>query len=166
MAAQKRTPKTKNLKGLSNKYKLLSVAIIGVLFGIVGTLSVKGSFAAKPAPYLIPNSNNQYTSQPWNPVSMGYSVTFKPVYKTNLKNPIGKITCWHLDSVPSYWPDQLTGVSVPSTSPIFTQTVSPLPASLQEFQVKLGDSNTGPAICQSQFFEGSNLMSTITFGTL
>ena len=137
----------------------LFLAIIGVLVGVVGTLAVQYSFAAKYVPRLLLDADTP------NPVHMGDTVTFRPYYKNGEKNPAGVLTCWHLDNTPSGWPDY-NGNPQPTGTPIFSKTISPLPPSGQKFQVALGAANSGPAICYSELYSGGQWQSRSAFGTL
>lgn len=166
--ANKKNERTLSLFKKSNQ---LIVVLVSLLIGIVGTYALTSGHATPYPGYFFPNADNKYTSSPYNPSYMGDTVTFRAHYGKSTKSPSAKVTCWHVDVTPSYtyWDHGdsiLESKAKATTSPIFTKTFSPSPASDQEVKIALGTNGTGPATCESQFFEGATLKSTVSFRSL
>lgn len=164
-------PKKKVTWFVYKKVNLVLIVVVAALVGSVGTAQLTGTQAAAYPGYFFPDRDNKYTSYPYNPRYMGDPVSYAAVYKKGNKNPIAKLTCWHVDVEPTYqYYDSgntvLESKAKAQTTPIYSETFAPAPPSGQVITVTLGTKGTGPATCESQFFDGSTLKSTISFRSL
>lgn len=100
----------------------------------------------------------------WN--NVGDNLDFYAFYKNNIKNPIGKISCWVVSNPPNHFPsfglDYITYQNLMATPPYYTRVISPLPPSGANFQIQI--TGIAAAWCRSDLYNGQNIIGTGMFG--
>ena len=164
-----------NSKLISAKYvKMFLGLLVGIVVGCVGTYLLNPSDAAKLTAGLAfyGSSDGSALTPHCQVLSSGTKLCWsnagdpmwgKAVYKSSVKNPTGKLTCWavtdpstNLSALVAYPAMQAT---VMQGTPVFTQTFSPLAPSGTMFGVQTQASGSNAEWCQSLVLDsGSNVL--------